>query len=42
MAYVDGHEGPTKLRVKVLVDDESQAGNAAGTERYVFFEAGVG
>jgi hypothetical protein len=33
LGAVDGREGPTQLRVKVLVDDASQAGNPAGLER---------
>lgn len=33
LAYVDGHEGPARLRVKLLLTDDSQAGNAGGTER---------
>jgi hypothetical protein len=33
MGYVEGREGPAALRVKALVDDASQAGNAEGTER---------
>lgn len=33
LAYVDGHEGPSVLRLKLLVDDASQAGNPAGVQR---------
>ncbi|KIY92845.1 hypothetical protein MNEG_15119 [Monoraphidium neglectum] len=33
LAHVEGHEGPTLLRCKTLVDDASQAGSKDGLER---------